>query len=73
MVHESLSSVPFVEENFRRGAVAQLAPSRPKAGHVTCECKAGVSTLAECACVENTLDTTWVIFNAAGKPPPARA
>ncbi|KAG5730268.1 hypothetical protein E4T56_gene10558 [Termitomyces sp. T112] len=48
------------------GTVAQLAPSCPKAGHMICECKVGVSTLAECACVENTLDTTWVISTPPG-------
>ncbi|KAG5732403.1 hypothetical protein E4T56_gene11334, partial [Termitomyces sp. T112] len=55
------------------GAVAQLAPSRPKAGHMICECKVGVSTLAECACVEKHLRHHVGYFNAAGKPPPARA
>ncbi|KAG5726612.1 hypothetical protein E4T56_gene5582, partial [Termitomyces sp. T112] len=59
---ESVTVSTMVE----RGTVAQLAPLCPKAGHMICECKVGVSTLAECACVENTLDTTWVISTPPG-------
>ncbi|KAG5733826.1 hypothetical protein E4T56_gene5897 [Termitomyces sp. T112] len=66
--------VNYPEQQFQLwGTVAQLAPSCPKAGHMICECKVGVSTLAECACVEKHLRHHVGYFNAAGKPPPARA
>ena len=60
------------DESWGSGAaVAQLALSQSLGGsHDLPSARLGVRLLAKCACVENTLDTTWVISTPPGSHRP---